>query len=119
MVRQVWREQAHTTSVLENNPSPTPTISRPAINIPILEAPASTAAPKANPAEPIPTALVRPILSESVPESKDAMVAERRTEETMIPRIVADNSPKWPMNVGIVVTGPMTPVSNLEYSVRK
>jgi hypothetical protein len=110
----MWKESAYTTSVLRKSPSPTPTTSRPAINIPRLEAPASRAAPRANPADPIPTARVRPIVSEREPAHREATVADRRTDETTIPPIVEVNSPNWSVNCTMVITGPMTPVSNLE-----
>ena len=104
--------------MLKKSPSPIPTISLPAINIDMFIAPDSKAAPRANQAEPMATARLLPIESESAPENREANVAEISTEETTIPRVEGDMlPPKYAMNCGIVVTGPMTPVSNLKSRV--
>lgn len=81
--------------------------------MPKFEAPASRAAPRANHAEPIPTARPLPIMSERAPANREAKVADKRTEETTIPRITEDNSPNLSVNWGMAVIGPMTPVSSL------
>jgi hypothetical protein len=103
----------YTTNVLRNNPSPVPMTSRPRIKTGRRRALASSVAPRANTSDPRARRRVRPNWSEIVPEKSEAIVAERRTVETMKPCIDADMGPMVLKKVGMTIRGPITPVSRL------
>ena len=69
---------------------------------------AKTKAPRAN-------ARVRPKLSDKAPANKEVKVAVNRTEETTMPAMEGDSSPKSSVKAGITITGPMVLVSRLWY----
>lgn len=57
--------------------------------------------------------LVRPCRSARMPARRAAVAPVRRMEETMMPWTEGVISPKVEVKEGIVVTGPMMPVSSL------
>jgi hypothetical protein len=106
-------ERAYTTRVLKNSPSPTPTMHLPAINMPRLDAPASIAAPMLKARHPIAIARGRPKRSDKAPANNDANVAARSRQDTSMPWRADGRLPKVNSKDGMVVTGPITPVSRL------
>ena len=99
--------------MLKKRPSPIPTTHLPAMNIPILNALASSAAPIAKKMAPIATARVLPKLSDKAPEKSDVKVAGNSIDEMTRPCKEGESTPKVSANEGIAVTGPMVPVSRL------
>jgi hypothetical protein len=99
--------------VLKNNPSPTPTMHLPAMNIPKLDAPASRAAPMLKARHPMAIARGRPKRSDKAPANNDANVAARSKQDTTMPWRADGRFPKVDSKEGMVVTGPITPVSRL------
>ena len=99
--------------VLKNSPSPTPTMHLPAMNMPKLDAPASMAAPMLKVRHPMAMARGRPNLSDNAPANRDDTVAARRREDTTMPCRADDRLPKVSSKDGMVVTGPIIPVSRL------
>lgn len=85
----------------------------PVTNMVKFVAAASRAAPKAKTRDPMATARERPMVSESEPANNEPIVAESIMIDTTIPCWPGERCPKYSVNVGIVVTGPMTPVSRL------
>ncbi|KAI9877729.1 MAG: hypothetical protein M1830_003005 [Pleopsidium flavum] len=81
--------------------------------MPILDALASRAAPIAKKTAPMATARVRPKLSDKAPEKSDVKVAGNSIDETTKPCKEDERTPKEFVKEGMVVTGPMVPVSRL------
>jgi hypothetical protein len=105
--------ETYTTHVLKNNPSPTPFSARPAINIPSLTELASTAAPIPNTAAPTAIPLNLPNLSARCPPKREERAAGIRIVETTRPCTVEERAPKVARNWGMVVRGPIMPMSRL------
>ena len=99
--------------MLKNKPSPTPVTARPVINMGIVIEPASNAAPVPNTTAPIIMAYIRPSLSARAPARKEAKAAGIRIVDTIRPCKVDDTGPKDSVKDGIVVMGPIVPVSRL------
>jgi hypothetical protein len=110
-------EKTYTTDVDKNKPSPTPFTARPAISIPRETLLASTAAPIPNTTAPSAIPLSLPTLFARCPPKKEEMAAGIRIVETTRPCTVEDRVPNVDENCGIVVRGPMVPVSSLGWSV--
>jgi hypothetical protein len=80
---------------------------------PRLGVPHSMAEPTPEINEPMAMILTCPKLWASGPAARDVIAPGMRTEETMTPWTVALKVPKLDEKAGIVVTGPIMPVSNL------
>jgi hypothetical protein len=78
-----------------------------------FDAPASRAAPTANTRAPMATARGRPNLSDKAPAKREAKGAESKRDEMTNPCSADERAPNVSMKEGIVVTGPMVPVSRL------
>jgi len=103
--------------VLKNSPSPTPTMHLPAMNMSRLDAPVSIAAPMLKVRHPIAMARGRPKRSDRAPANSDANVAARSRQETTMPWRADGRLPKVNPKDGMVVTGPITPVSRLSWPI--
>ena len=104
---------AYTTRVLKKKPSPIPTTHLAAMSIPMPNALASRAAPRAKRLAPISTARVRPQPADNGQASCVAKVAGSNTDEMTMPCLTEESTPKVSVKEGIAVTGPMVPVSRL------
>lgn len=109
--------ETHTTLVLKNNPSPTPFTARPASNMPKFTLPASIPAPSPNTAAPKATAFNLPIESAMWPPKSEDMAAGMRMVEMTRPWTVEERGPYVAINWGIVVRGPIVPVSSLSLNI--
>ena len=103
----------YTALILKNKPCPIPVTARPTINMDIVTEPASKAAPIPNTTAPIIIAYIRPSLSARAPARKEAKAAGIRIVDTIRPCKVDDTGPKDSIKDGIVVMGPIVPVSRL------
>jgi len=108
------RKETYTTQVERNNPSPIPFIARPAISIPKAMELASIAAPRPKIDAPRAMPLSRPTLFARCPPKRDEIAAGMRIVETTRPCTVEERAPNVVANCGIVVRGPIVPVSSLE-----
>jgi hypothetical protein len=114
-----WRDKSlvekggrtYTTQVLRNRPSPIPFTARPTTNIANVQLLASILAPTPNMNAPIAIPLILPTELARCPPKKDDLAAGMRIVETTSPWIVDESCPKDEANWGIVVRGPMVPVS--------
>ena len=100
--------------MLKNKPSPTPVTARPAISIAIDTEPASSEAPVPKIMAPMIIAYTRPSLSAREPARKEAIAAGIKIVDTTSPCIVEDMDPSDLAKEGMVVIGPIVPVSRLE-----
>ena len=107
------KRETYTTRVLKNNPCPNPLIALPTSNMPNATLLHSNAAPMAKMNAPKQVPRIRPKELERCPQKREDNAAGIKIVLTIRPCTVEERGPKVERKAGIVVMGPMVPVSSL------